>query len=148
MDYIKIRFADNFDQPGSKSGRFAEDIFRSINPLFSLSEKILKPQIDVFETKTEIYVFAEIAGVEENDLDIEISSRAIKISGRRRHIRHSQKGTYKMAEIQYGPFERILLLPSAIDRENATASYINGILYVRLSKTQKEKTFEIPISDG
>jgi HSP20 family protein len=148
MDYIKIRFADNLDQSGSKSGRFAEDIFRSVNPLFSLSEKILKPQIDVYETKTEIYVFAEIAGIEENDFDIEISGRAIKISGRRRHVHHTQKGTYKMAEIQYGPFERTLLLPSAIDKENATASYINGIIYVRLSKAQREKTFEIPISDG
>lgn len=148
MDYIKIRFANNFDQPGSKHGRFVEDIFRTINPLFSLSERILKPQIDVYETKTEIYILAEIAGVEESNLDVEISSREIKISGRRRQMHHSQKGSYRHAEIQYGPFERILFLPSAIDKENVTATYTNGMLYLRLLKAQKEKTFEIPISDG
>ncbi len=148
MDYIKIRFASDFDQIGSKSGRIVEDMFRSMLPLFTLSERTLEPQIDVYETQKEIHILTEVAGVEEENLEVEISRKTITISGHRSQMRHTQKGTYRLAEIQYGPFERTLVLPVLIDTEKVTATYINGLLHVRLAKISRDQTYEIPISDG
>ena len=148
MDFIKIRFTDDFDSSGSSTSRVAQDLFRLVNPLFSLSEKTLKPQIDVYESAGEIYILAEIAGVEKEDLDVEICQKTVKITGRRRQMRHPEKGTYRLVEIQYGPFERHLILPALVDPENVSASYINGLLHIRLTKVTQPQSFQIPISDG
>ena len=148
MDFIKIRFTDDFDQSGSSASRAAQDLFRLVNPLFSLSERTLKPQIDVYESAREIYILAEIAGVEKEDLDVEICQKTVKITGRRRQMRHSEKGTYRLVEIQYGPFERQLILPAMVDPENVSASYINGLLHIRMTKIPPTQTYEVPISDG
>ena len=148
MDFIKIRFTDDFDQSGSSASKAAQDLFRLVNPLFSLSEKTLKPQIDVYESANEIYILAEIAGVEKADLDVEICQKTVKITGRRRQMHHSERGTYRLVEIQYGPFERNLILPALVDPEKVSASYINGLLHIRLTKVPQAKSYQIPISDG
>jgi HSP20 family protein len=145
---IKVRFKNGFDQQGSVSARTMEDMFRAMNPLFSLSDRPLKPQIDVFETQEEIYVLAEIAGVDPDDLDVEISRKTIKISGHRRNMQFSGKGAFRLAEVQYGPFERAFILPAAIDTDRVSASYTNGMLHVRLEKLRREQTYSVPISDG
>ncbi|MFO7962909.1 MAG: Hsp20/alpha crystallin family protein [Desulfobacterales bacterium] len=148
MDYIKIRFKKGFDQQGSMQSRAFDDMFRAMNPLFSLSDRSLKPQIDVFETQKEIYVLVEIAGVDPEDLDVEISRKTIKIAGRRRQMQFSEKGAFRLAEVQYGPFERAFILPCAIDTDRVSASYTNGMLHIRLEKIRSNQTFTIPISDG
>jgi HSP20 family protein len=134
MDFIKIRFTNQFDQTGSSGSRITEDLFRLINPLFTLSERTLKPQIDVYESREEIIILAEIAGVEKEDLAVEICRNTLRIAGRRKQMRHGEKGTYHLVEIQYGPFERNLVLPSLVDTEKVSASYVNGLLHIRLSK--------------
>ncbi len=148
MDYIKVRFKNGFDHQGSITSRVVEDIFRTINPLFSLSDRSLKPQIDVFETRKEIYILAEIAGVDPKDLDVEISRKTIKIAGRRRQMQFSEKGAFRLAEVQYGPFERAFILPCLIDTDRVSASYTNGMLHIRLEKIRQDQTYSVPISDG
>jgi HSP20 family protein len=147
MDYIKIRFINDFDQADFKSSNVAEDMFRAMNPLFALSERTLKPLVDVFETKTEIHVLAEIAGVDQKDLEIEIGRNTIKISGRRKQRHQIKKGVFRLAEIQYGPFERAFILPALVDPDNVSASYTNGMLHILLTKIPKDRTYEIAISD-
>ena len=112
MDYIKIKFKNDFDQQVLKSGRVLEDMFRAINPLFSMTERTLKPQTDVFETQKEIEVLAEIAGVDPKELEIEVSRKTIKIKGIRRQMLYNRKGGFRLAEIQYGAFERAFILPA------------------------------------
>ena len=145
---IKVRFKKGFDQQGTLSGRTVEDMFRTMHPLFSLSDRTMKPQIDVFETPKEIYVLAEIAGVDSENLDVEISRKTIKIAGHRRQIQFSEKGAFRLAEVQYGPFERAFILPCPIDTERVSASYTNGMLHIRLEKLLRDQTYSIPISDG
>ncbi|MBU4318224.1 MAG: Hsp20/alpha crystallin family protein [Proteobacteria bacterium] len=144
MDFIKIRFTNHFDPAGSSASRNTEDLFRLINPLFTLSERTLKPQIDVYESQKEILILAEIAGVDKEDLEVEICRNTLRIAGRRKQMRPGEKGTYRLVEIQYGPFERCLILPSLVDTENVSASYVNGLLHIQLSKiSDRTKTNQI-----
>jgi HSP20 family protein len=55
--------------------------------------------------------------------------------------------TYRLAEIQYGKFERILYFPSPVDPEVVQSSYYSGFLEIRLAKRMANKTHTIPISD-
>ncbi len=148
MDYIKIRFAKDFDQIDSEFEKTIEDMFRSINPMFTLAERKWKPQMDIYETPDEIILLAEIAGVNKEDLELEISSKAVKICGNRFEFPRIENATYRLAEIQYGKFERILYLPAPIDPEVVSATYSNGFLQVRLAKLSLDKTHKIPITDG
>ena len=148
MDYIKIRFKNDCDQTSSDSCSVIDEMFRAMNPLFSLSERTLKPQVDVFETQTEIHVLAEIAGVDRNDIDVEIGRNTVKISGRRKQLHQTKKGAFRLAEIQYGPFERAFILPEIVDADNASASYTDGLLHIALKKIPKNRTYEITIIDG
>ena len=147
MDYIKIRFTDDFDQLESEFEKTFEDMFRAISPMFTLAERKWKPQMDIYETPDEIIILAEIAGVNKDDLELEISSKAVKVHGNRTEFPRVENATYRLAEIQYGRFERILYLPSPIDPEVVSASYSNGLLTIRLAKLLLDKTRKIPITE-
>ena len=146
MDYIKIRFSNEFEKVQSKVESSIEDIFRSINPLFSLDERTWKPPMDIYETTDNIIIRAEVAGVDKDMLEVEISSRAVKILGVRRETPRSTNVTYRLAEIQYGQFERILYLPTPIDPDDVSTSYANGFLEVRLAKQKIDRSYKIPVS--
>lgn len=147
MDYIKIRFTKDFDHLGSTFEKTVEDLFRSINPRFTIAEQKWKPQMDMYETPDEIIIMGEIAGVNKEDLELEISSKAVRVQGNRSQFPRIDNAKYRLAEIQYGKFERILYLPSPIDPEVVSASYTNGFLQVRLAKLKLDKTFKVPITE-
>ena len=147
MEYIKIRFLDDFGQLGSKFEKTIEDIFRSVSPGFSLAERTWKPPMDMNETPDEVIILAEVPGVDKEDLDVEINRKAVKIKGQRKEIPKGSDATYRLAEIQYGTFERVLFLPAAIDPDVVSASFANGLLQIRLAKIPQDRIHIIPISD-
>ena len=147
MDYIKIRFISDFDQLDPEFEKTIDDMFRPIRPMFMLSARKWKPQMDIYETPDEIIIMGEIAGVNKEDLELEISSKAVRVQGNRTQSPRIDNAKYRLAEIQYGKFERVLYLPSPIDPEVVSASYANGFLQVRLAKLELNKTFKVPISE-
>ena len=147
MEFIKIRLTNDVDRMGSKFEKTLAEMFNTMNPLFSFAKNSWKPALDIYETPDEILITAEISGVEKEDLELEINTRAIRISGKRVPAPSADKGRYRLAEIQYGVFERILRLPVLIDPENVTASYKKGLLQVHLKKLTTETSYKIPISD-
>lgn len=150
MDYIKIRFGDDLEQFDCDFEKTIQGMFRSISPVFRLARRSWRPQMDIYETADEIVVLAEVAGVEKDDLEIEISTRAVRISGRRPSSPREENATYRLAEIQYGRFERMLFLPVPINTDKVKASLNNGFLTVRLAKKpmEQDKVCKVPISDG
>jgi HSP20 family protein len=147
MEYIKIRFGDDWDKLGSGFERTLDTIFRSANPMFADCDQPWNPQMDVYETPEEFYITAEIAGVEKEDIDIEINNKALKISGRRPHQPRAAEASFRLAEIQYGQFERVIYLPTTIDPDVVSATYTNGFLHLRLAKSMPTRPRRIPISE-
>ena len=149
MEYIKIRFGSDFNNIGSRIEKNIEEIFRArpVNPMFSSKEHTWTPQMDIYETREQIIIRAEIAGVDKENLEVEINSKAIRIYGNRKEIPRISDATYRQAEIQYGKFERILYFPSPVDPEIVQSSYHSGFLEIRLAKKMAEKTYTIPITD-
>lgn len=150
MDYIKIRFGDEFDRIGSHLEKTIQDIFRPrpVNPMFACKDCGWVPQMDIYETEKEVFIWAELAGVEKDDLEVEVNSKAVRIHGFRKEAPKAPKGAYRLAEIRYGKFERVLYLPAPVDTEVVSSSFTNGLLSVRMLKLEIHKTHKIPISDG
>ena len=148
MDYIKIRFGDDFVRTASGFEKTFDEMFRSVSPMFTLCDRTWTPQMDIYETPEEIIIRAEIAGVDKENLEVEINTKAVKISGNRCELPRIENATYRLAEIQYGKFERTLYLPAPIDTEIVTSSFSSGFLQIRLAKLVQDKVHKIPIEDG
>jgi HSP20 family protein len=133
MKHIEIRFGDSIETHASEEKSF-EQMFQSVNPMFCFSKRIWRPQMDIFETRNEIIIQAEIAGVSREDIIIEVNNKAIKITGKRNSNHLDPTATYRLAEIQFGQFERVLYLPSVIDVEKVSALFSNGFLELTLGK--------------
>ncbi len=133
MKHIEIRFGDKIETQASEENSF-EDMFQSVNPMFCFSKRIWKPQMDILETRNGIIIHAEIAGVRKEDIVIEVSNKAVKISGSRKTNHPDSTATYRLAEIQCGQFERVLYLPTIIDVEKISATFSNGFLELTLGK--------------
>jgi HSP20 family protein len=148
MDYIKIRFVDSTEIADSEFRRTVDEMLRVANPRFTLSRYRWRPQIDIYETAEEIVIQAEIAGVREEDIRLEIAPGAVKISGTREGGTRKPDARYRLAEIPFGYFERALSLPALIDTETATAFYRDGILEIRLAKRPLDRIQRIRIQEG
>lgn len=150
MDYIKIRFGDEFDRIGAHLERRLQDIFRPrpVNPMFACKDCSWVPQVDIYDTEKEVFIWAELAGVDKADLEVEVNSKAVRISGLRKELPKPTDGAYRLAEIRYGKFERVLYLPSPVDTEVVSSHFADGFLAIRMPKLEMHKAHKIPISDG
>jgi HSP20 family protein len=137
MKHIELRFGNHIERHATEEKSF-EEMFQAVNPMFCFSKRIWKPQMDIFETRDTIIIQAEIAGVDKKDIVIEVSNKAIKISGDRNSNHLDRTATYRLAEIQFGQFERVLYLPSVIDVEKVSARYENGFLELTMGKLFKK----------
>lgn len=150
MNYVKIKFGDEFDRFGAEIEKTIHDIFRPrpVNPMFACKDCSWVPQMDIYETQEKVFIWAELAGVEKDKLEVEVNSKAVRVFGFRREVPKEPKGTYRLAEIRYGKFERVLYLPAPVDTEGVTSTFVNGLLSIRMAKLQVHKTHKIPIEDG
>ena len=145
MDYIKIRFVESPEGIESEFRRSVEEMLCAAQPRFTLSRQRWRPQIDIYETRLEIVIIAELAGVPRDEIDLEIGPRTVKISGTRVGGLRERDARYRLAEIPYGRFERNLALPVPIDTDTAKAFCRDGLLEIRLAKRPLERIHRITI---
>ena len=102
------------------------------------SSPMLAPPTDVYETANEVVVVAEIAGIEEQEVEIEIEGDRLAFHGEKvdRDAHPNQRHT--QMEICYGPFGRTVLLPAKVDPAAAEVSYSEGFLRIVLPKLHEE----------
>lgn len=99
-----------------------------------------EPHLQIAENKDSVTVTAELPGVDEKNLDLQISADGyLSISGEKKNMSEvSEKDAY-FSEITYGTFKRTIPLPWDLDYENAAAHYNNGVLTVSIPKSPDEK---------
>jgi HSP20 family protein len=142
MNFIKIKFENNFED---EFQRAVDEVFHLVSPVFRQHECIWMPHVDVYESPEEIIVMADLAGINKEELHIELNRKRIKIAGVRKIISVVKNVRYCLAEIPHGYFSRNILLPSAVDAESAMASYADGILMVRINKLPNPITHRVHI---
>jgi HSP20 family protein len=143
MNYVKIRFHGNFEDEFQK---VVGEVFHLVRPAFGNYECVWRPNVDVYESADEIIVLADMAGLNKEELHIEVDRKKLSITGVRKIVQHLQTARYCQAEIPHGYFERQVPLPVAVDVQSATASYADGILTVRMSKMPQTKTHRVAIT--
>ena len=95
-----------------------------------------QPDVDVFETESDIVVRAEIAGVRSQDLNVKVDGQVLRIGGIRPAAEGPDVKRLHQMEIASGPFERRVRIPIAFERERVSAHVADGFLTVTLPKRQ------------
>ena len=114
------------------------------SPRFCVS--VIEPPVDVYETDAEVFVILEIAGIADEDVDIEVEGRTMIIRGERRPVSGRPQRLYSQMEVCHGPFERELLLPCEVNPEEARASYKAGMLEIVLPKAGRTMSRQVRIT--
>lgn len=95
------------------------------------------PKVDVINRDAEILVRAEVPGVRKEDLEVSITGNAVTIKGTTAHEEKEEKGEYYRCEISRGAFTRTVSLPAAVKSEGAAAEFKEGVLEIKLPKTEQ-----------
>ena len=101
--------------------------------------------IDVYQTPVSIIVESAVAGVEPENIDIEITPDSVAIKGRRIKKERVDEKDYLYSECFWGRFSRSIILPQEIDAEKAHASLKNGILKIVLPKVNRQKSKKLKV---
>ncbi len=109
------------------------------------AEMEASPSVDIFEDKDEVVVKAEIPGMVKEDVDVNITENTLTISGEKKKEEKVEKKDYYRIERSCGSFSRSFQLPSNVRTEKAKATFKNGVLEIRLPKTEEAKKKEIKI---
>jgi len=102
-------------------------------------EPIGQLTVDIYHTANDIVVQSAIAGARPEDIDVNVTPDSISIAGARRQEQESPDVEYLHQECYWGKFARSIILPEEVDPESAKVNFKNGILSVRLPKTNRKK---------
>ena len=103
------------------------------------------PSLDMAETDSNVEVRMDIPGMDAKDIDIQVNGNLLTISGERKEEREEKGKTFHRIERRVGSFSRSLTLPCQVKEDAVDAQYKNGLLTVKLPKTEEAKSKKITV---
>jgi len=110
-----------------------------------LFSDVLSPAIDIYETKDDVVIKAEIPGINKEDIKINIVDNSLIIEGEKKQEKEVKDENYYRVERRYGTFRRVIDIPVPVKTEEVEATYKDGVLEVRLPKKEEAKPKEIEV---
>lgn len=103
------------------------------------------PLVDITEDEKEYVIKAELPDVKKEDIKLTVEDSVMSISGERKYEKEEKGKKYHRVERVYGSFLRSFTLPDAADGSKVSADYKDGVLSVRLPKSEKAKPKSIEV---
>ena len=97
------------------------------------------PAIDVYEEKDEVVVKAELPGLSKEDLDVTLTESTLTLKGQKKKEEEVKEKNFYRSERSSGSFVRTIDLPAEVKTDQVKASFKNGVLEIRLPKTEDAK---------
>ena len=154
---VRFGFESGFPAPLSGFDPFTT-LHREMNRLFddalrgwpsapaSSGGGVMAPRMNVSETEDEIRVEAELPGVSEKDVNIELSDDLLTIRGEKQAQREDKNQNYHIVERSFGSFARSIRLPFSPQPDQVKAEFTNGVLHIALPKAAaQEKVHRIQV---
>ena len=141
------RDLDPFSRMHREMDRMFEDFFGPRGPSGE-APMLLRPSVDIAESKKEYRVSIEVPGVEEDDIDLTVEGQNLILSGEKRQETEDDDDGFHRVERHYGSFRRILTLPEDADSEGISAKFKKGVLDIRIPRTKESSTAQRRIDIG
>ena len=134
-------------EPFTEMERWFDDFFNSgfeLRP-FGESMRGFNPTVDVSESDEAYTISAELAGLDEKDVEVSLENNVLILSGEKKSEHEDKSESYYPVERSYGSFKRSFALPAEVDPDKVEASFKNGVLTVTLPKTEHGQTKRIEV---
>jgi len=128
--------------------RIFDDFTRGFPTLTGNGATMLMPSMDVTETDKEIEITAELPGLEEKDVQINVSDNLLTIRGEKKAEKEQKDKNYRLVERSYGAFERTLELPEGVNADVIKANISKGVLKVTVPKPAPAQTKKIEVKSA
>src|SRR4051794_36492526 len=106
------------------------------------------PAMDLVETEEHFVLRADLPGLAEEDVNIELEDRVLTVSGERNAEHEEKKEGYYRVERATGSFSRSLTLPEGVDADAISATFDKGVLEIRVPKPEQRKPRRVAIQVG
>ena len=126
---------------------FDEPLFEPTH-LWSRSLDVFKPAIDIAEEDGAYIVKASIPGIKPEDVEITLAENTLTIKGEAKEDKEIKEENYHLRERRYGSFVRTMTLPMTVDPDKVEATDENGVLTLRLPKSEEIKPKKIAVKTG
>jgi HSP20 family protein len=103
------------------------------------------PEVDIIDEKDHLLVRADLPGMKQEEISVEVADNTLTIKGERKHESETKEGTTYRAERSYGSFLRSFTLPAGVDAAKVAATYKNGVLEIRVPKLAQAQTKQIKV---
>ena len=133
------REPETFMRPLEEMRRMMEDFW--MTPLAGMERwgGDFVPSVDVREEDNEVFVSAELPGMDQKDIDVTVTRDSVRIAGEKKMEEETEERGYHRRETSYGSFERVIDLPAEVDENKAQAEFKNGVLHVKLPKSEQAR---------
>lgn len=109
-------------------------------PMVHFAKQAWEPAVDMYETTEHIVIIVDLAGIDQDHLQIIADRNTVAVRGERANPGTGDRRTYYQMEIDSGLYERIIALPKAIDPDKTRASYTDGVLEIVAPKSKRQPT--------
>ena len=106
------------------------------------------PALDVYETGNEVVVKAELPGLSKDDIEVNLTESTLTVKGEKNQEEEVKHQDYYHYERSFGAFSRRIELPTTVKADEATASFKDGVLEVRLPKSEEAKRKVVKVQVG
>jgi HSP20 family protein len=103
------------------------------------------PAVDVYEEKDDVVIKAEIPGLSKEDISVQVTDSTLTIKGEKKRQEEVKEDDYYRCERSFGSFTRAVALPCDVKADQVKASFKNGVLEVRMPKTEEAKKKAITV---
>lgn len=133
------------DSLQSEVNRLFDGFFGSGGSATAPAARRWVPAMDLAEEGDDLVLTADLPGLSEEDVAIEIKDRVLTISGERQAEREREGRGFHRVERSFGRFARSLTLPDGIEPDEVAASFDRGVLEVRIPKPEQRKPHRVEI---
>jgi HSP20 family protein len=106
------------------------------------------PALDIVEEDDRFLLHLDLPGMADDDIELEIEDRVLRISGERRNTLVGSDSGFRRTERAFGRFERTLTLPRGIDADAVAASFDRGVLEITIPKPEQVRPRRIAVNGG
>jgi len=110
--------------------------------------RLWSPAVDVAENENEIVLRAELPGMKQEDIDIELTGDTLTLRGDRKFENEERREDFVRVERAYGRFQRSFTLGVPVQHDQVKASYRDGVLEVHLPKSEATKPRKVQVNVG
>jgi HSP20 family protein len=129
--------------------RLINSLFDSATtPASGVTPRRWLPATDLIESDTHYVLRADLPGVSEDDISVELDKNVLTISGERKAESEERTAGYHRVERTSGSFRRAVRLPEGVDGEAITARFDRGVLEVTVPKPEQPQPRKVQISVG